>query len=210
MVSNGAVLLKGVAVSGDVRSTQSSVKLVRTGSVTGDVTAGTTASIAGHVGGTVHANSPTTPLAAAPPAACSPFTGERGLDGLYGYNERKGNLTMAAGQTATLADGTYCFHNITVESGGSFVVSGHVTIHLTGALADQGQIVNTTGVPANLQIDSSATGTGRLGLVGGSDAYLTVYAPGLAVKLAGGPIFGSLLGRTLTVTGNGSVHVDVH
>jgi hypothetical protein len=210
VVSNGAVLLKSVAIGGDVRSTQSSAKLVKPASVTGDVTAGTTATITGHVGGTVHANTPTAPLSAAPPAACSPFTGETGLDGTYGYNTRKGNLTVAAGQTATLADGTYCLHNITIALGGSLVVSGPVTIQLTGTLADQGQIVNTTHVPANLSVQSSSTGTGSLNVTGGSDVYLTVLAPGLAVKVPSGSVFGSLLGRTLAVSGAASVHVDIH
>ena len=89
-------------------------------------------------------------------------------------------------------------------------MSGASTINLTGTLADQGQVVNTMHVPANLQTNTSATGTGRRNVLGGNDAYLDVNAPGLAVRLAGGPVFGSLLGRTLALTGTGSIHVDTH
>jgi hypothetical protein len=110
----------------------------------------------------------------------------------------------------TFADSAYCLHNITLLAGGTLLVSGASTINMTGTLVDQGQVVNTMDVLANLQINTSATGTGRRNVLGGNDAYLDVNAPGLAVRIAGGPVFGSLLGRTLAVTGTGSIHVDTH
>ena len=65
-------------------------------------------------------------------------------------------------------------------------------------------------MPANLRIESSYTGAGGVALSGGSGAYLTVYAPGTGVTLSGGsPLFGALLGKTLTVSGGAAIHYDV-
>jgi hypothetical protein len=66
-------------------------------------------------------------------------------------------------------------------------------------------------VAADLQISSSVTANGGVALVGGDSAYLTVYALGTSVVLSdGGPVFGSLLGKTLTVSSDSDVHVDLH
>ena len=44
----------------------------------------------------------------------------------------------------------------------------------------------------------------------GSGTYLTIYAPGTSVTVSGGgPLFGSLVGKTLTVSGNSFVHQDL-
>jgi hypothetical protein len=210
VLGNGAIALGGAKVHGELRSTQASVTLKDGALVTGDVTAGTTIKNAGTINGTATPNSPSAPLAPAPVAECLPFSGGFGVSGKFTYNAIKGDLTVKG--PATLADGTYCFHNVTLTGGGMLRVTGPVAIGLTGQLDVGGgsNLVNATSVPANLQISSSYVGGNGIDL-SAINAYVSIYAPRTGITLAGGSaVFGSLLGRTLTVSGDSSVHYDVH
>ncbi len=85
-------------------------------------------------------------------------------------------------------------------------------IFLTGKLVagGGGGFVNSTSVPADLQISSSYAGKDGVKLSGGSNAYLSVYAPQTSVELSGGsPVYGALLGKTLVLSGGSIVHYDV-
>ena len=85
-------------------------------------------------------------------------------------------------------------------------------IFLTGQLVAGGGsgFVNPTSVPSNLQISSSYAGKDGVKLSGGSNAYLSVYAPKTDIDLSGNsPVFGALLGKTLTIGGESAVHYDV-
>jgi hypothetical protein len=96
-------------------------------------------------------------------------------------------------------------------SGGSVLrVSGPVTIALTGILSGSGgSFLNTTNVPANLQIASSYAGLGGVAISGGSGAYMSVYAPRTNVTISGSsPVYGALLGRTLDASGGATLHYD--
>jgi hypothetical protein len=122
-----------------------------------------------------------------------------------------GDLTVSGGKTVTLANGTYCFHDLTLSGNSELRVTGPVVIRLTGQLkASGGTFANPTNVPANLQISSSYAGKDGVSLSGGSGAYLTVYAPKTGVTISGNaPLYGAVLGKTLTLSGNASVHYDV-
>jgi len=70
-------------------------------------------------------------------------------------------------------------------------------------------VQNSTYIPANLQVVSSYTGNNGVSVSGGSSTYLTIYAPGTSVSVSGdAPLFGALVGKTLTVTGNSFLHDD--
>src|SRR4029078_9958455 len=121
-------------------------------------------------------------------------------------------LTVSGGKSVTLAEGTYCFHDLSLSGGSKLSVAGTVRIFLTGQLDAGGgsSLVNPSAVPANLQFSSSYTGKDGVKLSGGSSAYLSVYAPRTSVELTGGaPVFGALLGKTLVISGGGAVHYDV-
>jgi hypothetical protein len=145
--------------------------------------------------------------------ACSPFTGTAGISGgPFNYNAAKGDLTVGGGKSVTLANGTYCFHDLTLSGGSKLNVNGPVKIFLTGQLVagGGGGFVNPTFVPSNLQISSSYAGKDGVKLSGGSNAYLSVYAPRTSVELSGSsPVFGALLGKTLVISGGSFVHYDV-
>jgi hypothetical protein len=204
--------LNGAKVYGSVRSSQSSVTLKLGSHVTGDVTAGTTIANAGTIDGTATPNAPATPLAPDPVAACSPFGDASGISGSFTYDATRGDLTVKGGRTATLAAGTYCFHNLTVAGGSTLRAAGAVVIVLTGKLDAGGGSTLTTAsaTPGDLQIRSSYSGTDGVTLAA-TRAVATIYAPRTDVSLAGGSVlFGSLLGKTLAISGDSAVHFDVH
>ena len=210
LVSNGAVSIEGSKVYGDVRSTASGVTLKSSSLVTGSVTAATTITNGGTIQGASTPNSPSTAVAAQAVAPCSPFSPAASIGGKFTYNASTGDLTVNGNRTATLAAGSYCFHNLTLSGGGRLTASGPVTIHLTGQLGANGNSsAGVGGVPASLQVLSSYAGGEGVVLSGTTNLYMTIYAPQAGVSLNGGPqLYGSVLAKTLSLTGNPSLHFD--
>jgi hypothetical protein len=211
LLGNNGITLGGAKVYGDVRSALGAVSLQQSSLVTGDVTAGTTIVNGGTINGTATPNSPSAAIVAPAPASCSPYSSSAGISGRFSYDPIRGDLTVSGQGMATLANGTYCFHNVTVTGGATLAVNGPVQINLTGQLSGSGgSFLNRTYVPANLRIASSYVGGTGVTLSGGSSAYMAVYAPKTGITLSGNAeLYGALLGKTLTVSGNPAVHYDV-
>ena len=80
---------------------------------------------------------------------------------------------MSGGGTATLANGTYCFHNVTVSGGSTLIINGPVMMNVTGKFTDSGgSLQNTSYIPANLQVTSSYTGSNGVTVSGTSATYI--------------------------------------
>jgi hypothetical protein len=213
VLSNGTITLQGAKVYGDM-DTAGKVTLQANSLVTGDVAYGTTLSLAGSAaiqGSIIHQS---TPFIVAPiPDACGSYTQAptTWITGAYTYDAAKGNLTVSGGGTATLASGNYCFNNVTVSGGSTLVISGTVMINVTGKFVDSGgSLQNPSLIPFNLQVASSYTGSNGVTVSGTSATYMTIYAPGTGVTISGGgPLYGALVGKTLTVSGNSFVHEDL-
>ncbi|HEY2355525.1 MAG TPA: Ig-like domain-containing protein [Gaiellaceae bacterium] len=204
VMSNGALSFVGVSLLGSAISTHGSVMVSHSASVSGFVTAGTTASILGTAGGAVTQNAPSAALAVPTVAACSPFSSKSGISG-GSFSYASGNLAVKGG-TVKLAKGTYCFGNVSIAAGSVLSVSGQVTIHLRGKLTGKGQIANKTNLPANLHIDMSYTGSGGVAIVGGGHTAMTLLAPKTTVTISGGSFFGTVLARTVSLTGGIAFH----
>jgi hypothetical protein len=211
VVSNGSIAMSGnSSIHGDLRSTQGSVSLTGNAVVTGNAFAGTTIGKASSIRGLASPNSPVTALTAPSVAACSPYSSSAGLGGSFSYDTATGNLSVSGNKTVTLAAGTYCFGSITLSGNARLVVNGPVSISLTGQFsATGGSVVNQTNNAANLQISSSFAGNDGVVVSGNATAYLTVYAPAAQVVLSGNSqIEGLVLGKSVTVSGNASIHQD--
>ncbi len=191
VLSNGAVSLAGVAVGGDV--TGSIVSLASSASVSGLVTQA----------------APSPPIAVPAVAKCAAFSTKGIKGGKFVYSTKTGNLKVVKG-TVKLANGTYCFNNVTLAPKSMLAVSGPVTIHLRGKLNGSGQLVNKTNKDANLHIDTSFKGANGIAIAGNNHAYMTVVAPGTTVTVAGGSYFGTLLAGTVKLTGKTAFHADTH
>lgn len=191
VLSNGAVSLAGVSLAGDVM--------------------GSTVSVASsaHVTGLVTQAAPSPLLTAAPVTRCAALSKTAGKGGKFSYSPKTGNLKVVSG-TVTLKNGTYCFNNVVLSPKSTLAVSGPVTIHLRGKLSGKGALFNKTSRPGSLRIDTSFKGGNALALVGGSHAYMTVYAPATTVSIAGGSFFGTVLAGTVKLTGKTAFHADLH
>jgi hypothetical protein len=86
-----------------------------------------------------------------------------------------------------------------------------VKINVTGKFTDSGgSLQNPSQIPANLQVFSSYTGSNGVTVSGTSATYMSIYSPGTDVTISGGsPYYGSLVGKTLTVSGNSQIHQDL-
>jgi uncharacterized repeat protein (TIGR01451 family) len=214
VVSNGTITLAGSAkVFGNVRSTRAGVAMSGASRVTGNATAGTTVSRTGSasVGGTI-TNNQSAPLMTLPSVpACAPFSPNSGISGTYSYSAGTGDLNLTGINIATLANGTYCFHNVTVGNSAQLKVNGPVVIRMTGTLNASGatSLTNTTGIPGNLRVMSSYSGTNGVTFGNASNAHLVVYAPRTGVAVSGAaPLFGTVAGRTITISNSGMIHYD--
>jgi hypothetical protein len=214
VLSNGTITLGNSGkVWGNVRSTRAGVSMSGASQVTGNATAGTTVSRTGSatVGGTITNNAlaPVMTLPSVP--ACTPFSSNSGISGTYSYNSSTGDLSLKGVNIATLANGNYCFHNVTLTNSGQLKVNGPVTIRLTGALNASGatSFTNTTGIPGNLRILSSYSGANGVTLGNGTNVQMLIYAPQTGVSISGtAPLFGTVAGKTLTVGNSGTIHYD--
>ena len=156
ILSNGTITIGGSGkVWGNVRSTRVNVNMTGSAQVTGNATAGTTVTTSGSatVLGT-RTNNALAPVMTLPSVpACSPFSSNSGITGTYTYSSSTGDLTLSGVNIATLANGNYCFHNVTLGNSGQLKVNGPVVIKMTGTLNTSGatNLNNTTQIPSNLQ-----------------------------------------------------------
>jgi hypothetical protein len=214
-LSNGVVSDAGSSkMFGNVRSTRVGVSVLGTSQVNGNATAGTTVTKAASavITGTITNNALAPVMTLPSVVACGPpYSPNSGISGTYSYNAGTGNLSLSGNNIATLANGTYCFNNVTLTNSAQLKVNGLVTIKLTGTFNAGGAstVNNTTQVPANLRILSSFSGSNGVIFSNGNSAYLLIYAPRTSVTNSGlAPLFGTLVGKTITISNSGQLHYD--
>ena len=120
-----------------------------------------------------------------------------------------GTLTLNGTVRIYLTDS----HSLTISGGGSLAVNGQLELYTTGDCNVGGNgIVNDSELPSNLIVYSTYETAGEsdgFTLSGNAAFYGAVYAPNANLKVSGdGDIYGSLVGKTAAVTGNGDIHYD--
>jgi hypothetical protein len=138
--------------------------------------------------------------------------------GTYTYNQSTGDLTVSSsGNIVTLKyngtlGGVFCFRNISISGGATIKVAGPVVLYVKGTIAASGgAFSNTTNFPADLRILDSYNGSNGVNISGGTQSYLTVYAPLTDVIISGNsPLTGAILGKTIVSSGNAQIHVDLN
>jgi hypothetical protein len=115
------------------------------------------------------------------------------------------NISSAA-QSITLAPGNYVAANINVNAPGAIRISpsGEVRIWVTGTL-NLGGNLNVNGIPKNLTILVNSSGS--VNINGGGALYGVLYAP-TSVVTVNSPVFGSVIGRSVTLNTGAAVHFD--
>jgi hypothetical protein len=129
------------------------------------------------------------------------------------------NLSVGShGAVVLTAPGTYVFDCITLGSFGTVTTSPAnrtVAIYVTGtgcasaplSMNSHAQLVNTSGISQNLQINYAGTGT--ITMEGGPNMCAVVNAPNAAVTLHGGAdYFGTIMANSVDDSGGTSLHFD--
>ena len=125
-----------------------------------------------------------------------------------------GNLSLSGGAILNLTAGVYNLNSINLSGGSQIIVqSGPVVMNIVGT--SQATPINFNGgTTSNMTFDPSrfrilSGGTGNVRLNGGTSSSAMVYAPNAAIDLSGGAdYYGSVLGRTVNVSGGVRVHYD--
>lgn len=122
------------------------------------------------------------------------------------YND----IDINSGGTLILEPGEYHFNSI--DAKGALTINGDLddktTIYVKSALDLGAQgITNLNGDPTRLNIFYS--GTSKMKMHGGPEAFVSVYAPNAPVNLVGNSHFyGSFIGKSVTVQGTPEIHFD--
>ena len=141
------------------------------------------------------------------------------------------SLTLSG--TMTVPEGTYRANNIHLTGQNQVTIGGNVILYVDGNFKTSGQsklkinpgasltmyvngtidmagqgIVNLNQKPEKVVVYGTAT-CGDVKLAGQAVLYAAIYAPKAAATFTGqADIFGSVITRNITVTGQGSIHYD--
>src|SRR5205823_3735723 len=123
------------------------------------------------------------------------------------------SFKLGNNQTVVLPGGTYYFNNFSTGAGSTTIFTGPATVYVYGTIQMNGNAVTAASLPKNLTIVSVPNGSsapGSITLTGTSALYATIYAPQSRISMSGtGDIYGSILGKSIDMTGNAAVHNDL-
>jgi hypothetical protein len=144
-----------------------------------------------------------------------------------------GGTSVSFNNGTTLTSGTYRVSSINLSGSGKGTINGNVTIYVTGSVnlsgtsqivilpggsltiylngslnVSGGSIVNQTLNPHNLTIYGTSTCTSA-SYSGSSALYGIIYTPAASTSISGGVnLYGSVIGRSVTISGGSAVHYD--
>jgi hypothetical protein len=120
-----------------------------------------------------------------------------------------GSVSLKGGQSITLSSGNHYFTSLSMGGKSSLKVTGPVNVYVQGAFSmDGNSAIATAGdKPSNLAIFVMSSSPVNLG---NNNLYATVYAPLSAVTMNGNAdLFGGIVGATIQMNGNNTIHYDV-
>jgi hypothetical protein len=131
------------------------------------------------------------------------------------YDPTTGVLTLASDANLVLTGTQYYFSTINISGQATLTISNgtqHTDIYVSNQLSlTGGGLINTSAKSPQLSLlacgnpVSPAVWT----VAGGAGAYYSVYAPNHDVQVSGnGDIFGAILGKNISFSGNGKIHYD--
>ena len=130
------------------------------------------------------------------------------------------NLTVSSQTTQTLSptggptgNGVYCYHNLTLQGGGTLTASGPVKVYITGQFTARGDSqFGVVSDPKQMLMLMTSTGDATLeqGTITGSTTfYGALYGPSSTIDIQGNAeVFGSIVAQTVNVTGSAAIHYD--
>lgn len=124
------------------------------------------------------------------------------------------SLLLGSGANVTLPGGNYYLNTVSLSGSAVLNFSGPATLYCYGSVVMSGNVMTSLGNPGNLRIVMVPTPTGGapgpVTVSSSSALYGTIYAPQSDVVLSGsGDIYGSVLGRSVSMTGTSGIHYDL-
>ena len=127
------------------------------------------------------------------------------------------DFTVTGNTTVTLPPGDYCYHDLTIQGGGTLTTTGGagVRVYLTGELTARGNSsVGYAPDPSKMQFLMRAGGTAEIeeGTITGSTTfYGGLYGPSSTINITGNAeVFGSIVAQRVNVSGSAVIHYDEH
>jgi len=129
-----------------------------------------------------------------------------------------GSISVSGNNTVYIPPGNYIINSLSTSGNGAITIQSSVTtpvkLYVQGSTSGSNAvsisgngIVNATTTPAMLQIWYD--GTKNINLSGNGNLHGIIYAPKAPINVSGnGGLYGSLVGNTVTVSGNGGIHFD--
>ncbi|WP_428940065.1 DUF7305 domain-containing protein [Fontivita pretiosa] len=118
-----------------------------------------------------------------------------------------GNLTGSGNGSIVLNSGNYYVNNINTSGNYTIRINGRVKLYVAGSISLSGNVSTQGNLPGNFAIN--VLNSGNVALSGNSSLYADIYAPNSAVTVSGnGDLFGRIVGKTLSISGNGKFHYD--
>ena len=121
----------------------------------------------------------------------------------------------AANHEYTLPGGKYYFNNFYLGSNNTLAFTGPATIYVYGAFTLWGGANTSENLPGNLNLvmvpnPYNGTPPGTVTLGSGTELFANIYAPQSPIVISGnGDIYGSVLGKSVDMTGNAAIHYDL-
>jgi len=126
-----------------------------------------------------------------------------------------GGFALQNNQSVSLPGGHYYFNDFEMSANSSLTFTGPATVYCYGKVEMTGKTYTSGNLANNLKLvmvsnpwNGNPPGNVHIGST--AALYATVYAPQSAVLVDGtGDIYGSVLGKTVTMTGNGKIIYDL-
>lgn len=143
--------------------------------------------------------------------------------GIYKTQNDNGNIpnanlsassfSLGKNKDLTLPGGNYYFNYFSTGAGSELNFTGPTTIYVYGDVSLGGKTKTSADLPQNLRIITvpSPWGgpAGTIEIGGTSALHADIYAPQNRIRMTGtGDIYGSVLGRSIDMTGTSAIHFD--
>jgi Flp pilus assembly protein TadG len=118
-------------------------------------------------------------------------------------------------KTVTLPGGHYVLNGFSVTGNSNITFTGPTTLYCYGSFTMTGSAIVNSNLPGNLKIvmvpnPTNGSPPGAVSLVGSAALYAAIYAPQSDVSIGGtGSLYGSVLGKTINMSGTGDVYYDM-
>jgi hypothetical protein len=157
-----------------------------------------------------HVSGQTSPLhhrLRALPIALDPYAHDSSNGRLPAGFFKNGNLHLHNAEHLSLPPGVYYLNDVTIDAPATLHLQGATTLLISGRLNVTGTIETPASRPANCHI--RVTGRQPVSITHDNTLYLDLYAPASDIDISGkGDVYGSVVGKTLRVSGKRPLHFD--